>query len=179
MIEIKLNSYQYNEQKNIYSVHLGGYVFKEFKQERQAKKFLVETSKVLTDSIRAINDLYRSVVSVSQSFVFSFRDARDISRYNELKSRIDERMYFIIHRYTGNQNAFVVKTIFYIANTLGDLIVCSLNASDKIKYTGFEYTFNGIQSQLDSISFKLRQLGNIDMSTFDYNYDLNILQKIS
>jgi hypothetical protein len=178
MIELKLTSIYPDPKTGKYLVYLCNDFTEPFSQERQAKKFLVEISKKLTTALRQLNECYRQIIFYSQNFIFSL-DQQGLSKFNRLKHCIDERILFISHRYTAKgNNSFYFKTLLYIANCIESILILVLNSVKKIKYTGIEFSFEGVNKVLSEVKFKIMQIGNIDSITIldTENYDNNYMK---
>jgi hypothetical protein len=157
MTELRLTDIFPCQKTGKYLVYLCNDFTEPFNQERQAKKFLVEISKKLTEALRQLNECYRQVIFNSQNFIFSL-DTQGLAKYNRLKCCIDERILFIAHRYTAKNNSFYFKTLLYIANCVESILILVLNSVKKIKYTGIEFSFEGVNKVLYDVKFKIMQI---------------------
>jgi hypothetical protein len=147
----------------MFEVFLGEYTY-EFKQERQAKKFLVEVSVQLDKCLNSLNEAYRQAVFHTQNFVFSFLDSSDFFEYNQIKAVIDERIHFILYRYSGVSNAFYFSTLELIAGKIKSLLTFVKSRISKVSSASLDYCYDNVCSIVSVSIYKilrLRQSGSV------------------
>lgn len=166
MKTITLSGFNYNSKTKTYDVLVSSNENLKHTSKREANKTLVLISQKLTKILYKVNDSFTSAVNVIQRFIFDF-DIQDHSKYLQFVAVINERSLFILHRYTGNNNAFYSHTIFYITLKVCDLVSFGLSKIKKVKYTGFYENLENIYNAVCSTILELKNITQIELSNFD------------
>lgn len=131
---------------NGYIVPIGKHDSPEFTQLRQAKAYTVKVSKHLTDCLYKINEYYKQVVSLSQSYVFSL-SLKEMKDYADQKYAYDNKLIYLSSR--KPDTVFVVNGILNVCSMCVKICnTISSSVGKKMKYTGSDTAIEVIHESL-------------------------------
>ncbi|HEY8400497.1 MAG TPA: hypothetical protein VIK89_04505 [Cytophagaceae bacterium] len=108
---LRLKNYDFRN--GVYVVYLDYSNKREFSTREQAEQFLNDTSYFLNLQLHCAVVLYSELCSLTQCHVLSF-EHKKYRQYNELKQTIEDEIYFIKVRYSGQSNHVYFKKLHFI-----------------------------------------------------------------
>ncbi|MBS2212143.1 hypothetical protein KEM09_12055 [Carboxylicivirga mesophila] len=165
MKKIDLKYYSFVDDK--YIVRLGNGHEYEFKQERQAKAFLVKTSKYLTEQLNFSNHIFTNVIlTYRQNYLlFSpnsgkrqadvYQAERDINDFiNAIHKSLEKAIWM---GSTNNGNYIVFSAFYYVCYALRN-ICANLNVlAERQKLTSLKYQLSSYQREINLIETSLNE----------------------
>lgn len=150
MNTLRLAAIGFDERTGKHTVHTGNGVFQEFTNKKDAESFLVNLSKRITKNFQIAYLLYTDCDHIISNYIFDL-NMYDHKRYLELKTNIEDRTFFILHRYTAGSNLFIINTVLYIYLQIKEVIILGLSSIKKIKYHGHELKLESSLEQVDKL----------------------------
>lgn len=167
MKQVTIN--KYHKRQGQYVVFLGNGTAHKFNQDRQAKKFLCNTSKFLTSNLYDMRFIYSQIEnSYNRNWGYFFHDKKTMSSKKSLEDNfcketlraIQDQFDLIVERSeftNGNYFAFqksinIIKECKRVVHTLDKLHKSKSNAADRYEYDAIFDRLTQLETKLNNYS---------------------------
>ncbi len=172
MITLSVNHYVLNNA--LYSVKLGNGAIHEFSSEKKCKKFLVKTSKFLTNRYNELNLIFADIFTLYRQIYFYFDNNRKTrhSDLYELRRSINRQISYsetLFEKLTftschSSSNSFAFLELNAILHSLIEIIISIKRINENKSYAATQVRCDFLLNQLQTIRTSIQNF-SIDKAT--------------